>query len=87
MFLAVEIFKRTDDNIVGIVTAVPCFIICGFDHCIVSMYHLMMANSLDELLIGMMVVSIVLVGNSFGAMVMYLLLRKRGKPTPVQGYL
>lgn len=77
MFLAVEIFKRTDDNIVGIVTAVPCFIICGFDHCIVSMYHLMMANSLDELLIGMMVVSIVLVGNSFGAMVMYLLLRKR----------
>lgn len=77
MFIAVEMFHRTEDSIVGIVTAVPCFIICGFDHCIVSMYHLAMANSLYEFIIGSMVVSITLLGNSLGAMIMYLLLRKR----------
>ena len=77
MFIAVEIFKKTDDSVLGIITAVPCFIICGFDHCIVNMYHLAMANSWYEFIIGTMVVSLSLIGNSIGAMLMFLLLRKR----------
>ena len=77
MFIAVEIFNRTNDSVLGIITAVPCFIICGFDHCIVNMYHLTMANSWYEFVIGTMVVSLSLIGNSLGAMLMFLLLRKR----------
>ena len=72
MFIAVHIYHHKA-NVLGIVVAIPCFVICGFDHSIVNMYHWAMASSLEEFLLGSMVVGVSLMGNTLGAILMYLL--------------
>lgn len=72
MFIAVHIFNIRD-SVLGIVTAIPCFVICGFDHSIVNMFHWAMSSNLYEFAVGSMVVGVSLMGNTIGALLMYLL--------------
>ena len=70
MFIAVEIYNRQGTyHIAGIVTAIPCFILCGFDHSIVNMFHMSMSSTTDEFVMGTMVVGISLLGNTVGALI------------------
>lgn len=72
MLIAVHIYHHKA-NVLGIVVAIPCFVICGFDHSIVNMYHWIMASNLEDFILGSMIAGVSLLGNTVGAMLMYFL--------------
>ena len=81
MFIAVDIYRyKAKDSalikLVGIFLAVPCFVLNGFDHCIVTMFYINSATSFDEYLIGLQIFGTVMVGNFLGAILTYLLFTK-----------
>lgn len=84
MFIAVHIYRQKN-SVLGIVTAIPCFVLCGFDHSIVNMFHWAMASNLTEFALGSMIVGVSLIGNTVGALLIYLLFngfpnkKKKGK--------
>ena len=81
MFLAVDIYKYGPEDsmmhrLFGLFLAVPCFVLNGFDHCIVTMFYINSATSIEEVVIGLQIFSTVMLGNFIGAILAYLLFNK-----------
>lgn len=81
MFLAVDIYKYGPEEsmmhrLFGLFLAVPCFVLNGFDHCIVTIFYINSATSIEEAAIGLQIFSTVMIGNFIGAMLAYLLFNK-----------
>lgn len=79
MFLAVDIYNEAKDMlscILGIFLAVPCFIINGFDHCVVTMFYIHSCRTLPEVMHGLQLFSTVMVGNFLGALFAWFLFYK-----------
>ena len=79
MFLAVDIYNEAKDTIsciLGIFLAVPCFIINGFDHCVVTMFYIHSSRTLPEVVHSLQLFSTVMVGNFFGALLAWFLFYK-----------
>lgn len=78
MFIAVDMYRygHAPTKYLGIFICVPCFIICGFDHCIANGFYVMMAESKSQLIMGSELFATTMGGNSLGAILMFFLLRK-----------
>lgn len=79
MFLAVDIYNEAKDTlscILGIFLAVPCFIINGFDHCVVTMFYIHSSRTLLEVVHSLQLFSTVMVGNFLGALLAWFLFYK-----------
>ena len=82
MFLAVDIYNEAKDTlscILGIFLAVPCFIINGFDHCVVTMFYIHSSRTLPEVVHGLQLFSTVMIGNFIGALLAWFLFYKLRK--------
>lgn len=76
IYLAVEVSRRNvSDTIrtIAIFFAVAIFIICGFEHCIANMFYFSFASSWN--LNTLLYILIMVLGNSIGSIVIYLLLK------------
>ena len=81
MFLAVDIYKYGPEEsmmhrLFGLFLAVPCFVLNGFDHCIVTMFYINSATCVEEVVIGLQIFGTVMIGNFIGAILAYLLFNK-----------
>ena len=79
MFVAVNGYKMAEDismKLLSIFVAVPIFVICGFDHCVVSVYYALCATTYEQGVLSLMFVCVVMVGNFIGSIVANLLLSK-----------
>lgn len=70
MYLAVSIYKEKN-SILGILFCVPVFILCGFEHSIADMFYLGASGIFSVKII--LFTSLVVAGNTFGAIVLPLL--------------
>ena len=70
MYLAVSIYKEKN-SVLGILFCVPVFILCGFEHSIADMFYLGASGIFSVKIILFTV--LVVVGNTFGAIVLPLL--------------
>lgn len=73
MFLGVDSFRRIEDYLgktLAIIFAVMLFILSGFEHCIANMFYFNFAGKLD-----VVVLLIMILGNSLGAMFICFLYR------------
>lgn len=76
MFIAVESYKKSGTYL-GILLGVPVFILCGFEHSIANMcYFTFAVSSVQDLLDAAIILFFVSIANSFGAIVMWWLIRK-----------
>lgn len=66
MYIAVDGYKKTNNNPVILFMGVGAFIFCGFEHCIADMFYFSIANkwSVNALLC----ILVITVGNSVGGM-------------------
>lgn len=71
MYLAVSIYKENNKNIIGILFCIPVFILSGFEHSIADMFYFAAANSMS--LKVLIFILLVLIGNTFGGMLLPLL--------------
>ena len=74
MFLAVELFKKSESylsKILSIVFCVMIFILSGFEHCVANMFYFFFVNNYNILWLLMMVF-----GNTCGSLFICYLLRK-----------
>lgn len=77
MFIAVDTWKRLQgsEKTLGVLLAVPVFILAGFEHCIADAFYFAAAFSkglmLDTRVISFMVLAIL--GNTLGAVMLYTL--------------
>lgn len=78
MFVAVSVFQKSN-NVIGIVFAIPVFILSGYEHSIADVGYFAFANS--DLLKSAIFVIIVILGNSAGSLTLPVLdlLGKAGK--------
>lgn len=79
IFLAVDIYNTSKEPLfkaMSIFIAVPCFIINGFDHCIVTVFYVSSASSWHQLLMGSIVFLAVMSGNFLGSICTYYLIKK-----------
>ena len=67
MFIAVDIYKEKKSNI-GILFAIPVFILSGFEHSIAYIFYAGVARDLNILILSIMVV-----GNSLGGFIIPLI--------------
>lgn len=75
MFLAVDLWKR--GKIIGVFLCVPVFIFCGFDHSIAnSFYNGAALGEQTFSLRNVLFVTIVILGNALGGMLIPMLTRK-----------
>ena len=64
IYLAVYYYKNAEKHkLVGIFLCVPCFILCGFRHCVADMYYFWFSDSWENIL----KVLVATLGNSFGS--------------------
>lgn len=70
MYLAVSIYKEKN-SVLGILFCVPVFILCGFEHSIADMFYLGASGIFSVKII--LFTSLVVAGNTFGAIVLPLL--------------
>lgn len=70
MYLAVSIYKEKN-SVLGILFCVPVFILCGFEHSIADMFYLGASGIFSVKII--LFTALVVVGNTFGAIVLPLL--------------
>ena len=81
MFIAVDIYKfSAEDSMLqrlsGIFLAVPCFILNSFDHCVVTVFYIFTASTIIEVLQGLHIFAIVMIGNFVGAIIANILFDK-----------
>ena len=73
MYIAVNNFKKREDSIIKYLSIFICvvvFILCGFEHCIANMYYISLAKAWSiKSAISML---FMILGNSFGAIIMFL---------------
>ena len=73
MYMAVNNYKKIDNYLgrcISVVLCVMVFILCGFEHCVANMYYFSVADvwSLDAFII----LGIMVLGNSFGSVIISL---------------
>ena len=81
IFFAVDLHNKNSEALfkaLGIFLAVPCFIINGFDHCVVTVFYISSASSWDQLFKSVVVLFVVMSGNFIGSMLTYCLVNKNG---------
>ena len=66
IYLCVEIYKRKN-TLIGVLIAVPTFIICGFEHSIADMFYLFNARVFS--LKAVLFIAVVIIGNAVGALI------------------
>lgn len=79
VFIAVDGYKHSAHVAFGVLhifIAVPIFIINGFDHCVVSMYYVLGATTLQQGLMGLQFFGVAMVGNFIGAIIANLLFQR-----------
>ena len=77
MFLAVELFKKSEhylSKILSVVFCVMIFILCGFEHCVANMFYLFFVCNYNILWLFMMVM-----GNTCGSLFICWSLRQINK--------
>lgn len=80
MYIAVEIYRKNTgfSKYIGILSCVPVFIICGFEHCIADMFYLSMSNK--SILLVLQYILIVTIGNVIGSVIIPIFNRELTKP-------
>lgn len=70
MFIAVNVYKKGagTGRYIGIFTAVPVFILAGFEHCMADMYYFFSAGLMNLSMLAYILICIV--GNAIGAFAM-----------------
>ena len=71
IFLAVDYYKKFS-SIIGIVFAIPIFVLCGFDHAVADAFYVGVASEINE--IPVLFLLTVAVGNIAGSTLMMFLL-------------
>lgn len=71
MYVAVSVFRENNKNVLGIMLAIPTFILAGFEHSIADMFYFACGNlvSLDAFIF----LVVVIIGNAVGGMLLPLL--------------
>ena len=75
MFLAVEVSRRNVSDLIKVIAiffAVAIFILSGFEHCVANMFYFTFAGALS--LKTLLYLSIMILGNSIGSILIYVLL-------------
>ncbi len=79
MFLAVDGYRHSAHTLLSVLSifiAVPIFIINGFDHCVVSMYYVLGATSIEQGVVGLQFFAVAMIGNFIGALLANLLFQR-----------
>ena len=79
MFLAVDRFKKSQHpvtKLLGIFLCIPCFVLNGFDHCVVNMFYVLSSESLQVGIFGLIMFGISMLGNFIGAIFAWVLFQK-----------
>ena len=76
IFICVDIFKKKNTPI-AILFCVPTFILCGFEHSIADMFYFV--NAREFSLKGIIFITIVVIGNAVGGLLVPLLLKAYDK--------
>lgn len=63
IYVAVEVWKR-HQSMLGVLIAVPTFILCGFNHCIADAFYFAVADDVGAA--GVLYILVVIAGNSIG---------------------
>ena len=71
IFLSVDYYKKFS-SIIGIVFAIPIFVLCGFDHAVADAFYVGVAGEINE--IPVLFLLTVAVGNIAGSTLMRFLL-------------
>ena len=77
MFLAVELFKKSESYLSKILSVILCvmiFILCGFEHCVANMFYFFFVNNYNILWLLLMVF-----GNTCGSLFICWCLRQSNK--------
>ncbi len=68
IYLAVEVFKKHDKNVIAIIFGIPCFILSGFEHSIADMFYFAAGNFYTLRALGF--IGTVVLGNTIGGMLL-----------------
>lgn len=73
IYVAVEVWKR-HQSMLGVLIAVPTFILCGFNHCIADCFYFAVSDDVGAA--GVLYIVTVVLGNSIGGLIHYILSRE-----------
>lgn len=82
IFAAVHIYK-TKGSVIGIMIAIPTFILCSFEHSIADMYYVSAARSFSFETVGFIL--LVILGNTLGGLFIPVIFRLGGKKCDEKG--
>ena len=77
MYFAIKLYKKK--TMIGVLFAVPVFIVAGFEHSIADMFYIAAARNITEK--SFLFLFMVLLGNTVGAMILPMLKRFAGEET------
>lgn len=77
MYFAIKLYKKK--TLIGVLFAVPVFIVAGFEHSIADMFYVAAARNITEK--SFLFLFMVVLGNTVGAMILPMLKRLAGEKT------
>lgn len=77
MYFAIKLYKKK--TMIGVLFAVPVFIVAGFEHSIADMFYVAAARNITEK--SFLFLFMVVLGNTVGAMILPILKRLAGEKT------